>query len=385
MAKMTSGPLNCDPYSRFAPPILFALIAAGPVRAQSPDARPAVANRAAASCDSLLRRERLPALGVAVFSRGILVVDTAFGLSSIDDSTKATPRTLFRLGSISKTITAAAVLRAADDRVISLDADIRTYVPAFPAKQHSVTLRQLLTGTAGIRGYAGEEYRRNDHFSSLASTLAIFGSDSLAFIPGTSYLETPYGFSLLGLAIEARAHAPYAEYVRDVVLRPSGMSRTAIEDRSTPSGDRAVPYTRDSSGQVRRADPIDVSSKVPAGGWLATAGDVAKFGGAIIRRRLFSLEAYTSMTSPTRIGNGVALPIGMAIALGTAGGRLPGDETSIWSSGIIQGGTAVLLMDPRHDLAVAVLTNVNADGGTNGLRLLTELSNLAITLAGRYR
>jgi CubicO group peptidase (beta-lactamase class C family) len=332
-----------------------------------------------------MAREKVPGLSVALARDGQVVWRKAYGFADLEGQVPAGLATLFRIGSISKAITAVAVLRAVDTGRIDLDADVQHYVPAFPAKTSAILVRQLLTGTGGIRGYIGDEYLRNLHFSSLAASLSLFRDDTLAYVPGTSYIETPYGFTLLGLALEFVAHASYEEYVTREVLRPAHMAATRVDGFTPIMPNRARLYTRDSLGHIRNADPIDVSYKVPAGGWISTAADVARLGVALMDGSLMSQSGNAAMRAPVRLTDGTQLPLGMGVALGTVGGRLPGTKDAVWASGLIQGGIAVLLMYPHDRIAVALLMNVNGEVGAESFRLLTQTTFLADSTAIRLR
>ena len=259
------------------------------------------------------------------------------------------------------------------------------YVPAFPRKPFPVTLTGLLTGTSGIRGYIGDEYLSNHRYPSLAASLEMFRNDSLAYEPGTSYIETPFGFTLLGLALQAVTGLSYEEYVSRNVFAPAHMMDTKVDVPAQIVPRRARLYTRDSTGAVRNADVIDPSYKIPAGGWLSTAKDVAHFGMALVDGALLTPGSYERMNTPVRLKNGLELPLGMGVALGTVGGRLPGRADAIWASGLQQGGTAVLLMYPRDRIVVAILMNVNGGVGAEGIGLLTRTSVAAESTAVRLR
>ncbi|MCU0649951.1 MAG: beta-lactamase family protein [Gemmatimonadaceae bacterium] len=316
---------------------------------------------------------------------GRVIWRKAYGVADLQRQLPATPGTLFRIASMSKAITAVAMLRAVDAGLIALDADIRQYVPAFPAKSAVVTVRRLLTGTGGVRGYVGTEPLRNEHFPSIAASLSIFRDDSLVYRPGSSYLETPYGFTLLSLALEAVTHTSYETYVSQEVLRPANMTATRIDVAALTVPNRARPYTRDSLGNVRDADPIDVSYKVAAAGWLSTATDIARLGVALIDGTLLSTASYDALRAPVRLTDGTQLPLGMGIGLGTVDGRLPGTERTLWAAGIIQGGTSALLMDPDDRLAVALLLNVNGEVGPESLAFLSQVGAVAGSVAAHFR
>ena len=325
----------------------------------------------------LMSREHIPGLAVAIARNGLVGWDKAYGQADLENQVPATSRTLFRIGSITKAITVVAILQLAERGAINLHASVDRYVPAFPRKRFPVTVTGLLSGTSGIRGYAGDEYRSNHHYPSLAASLEIFRDDSLAYEPGTSYFETPFGFTLLGLSLQAVTGLSYEDYLSRNVFARAHMVDTRAEVAAQIEPKRAKTYTRDSTGTVRQSYAIDPSYKVPAGGLLSTAPDVARFGAALIDGALLNPGSYARMNKPVHLQNGSDLPIGMGVALGSAGGRLPGSADAVWATGLQQGGTAVLLMYPRDRIAVAILTNVNGEAGADGFGLLTRIAAAA--------
>lgn len=334
---------------------------------------------------TFLAQEHVPSLSVAVARDGRVVWHQAYGYADVAARVPADSLTLYRIGSISKTITAVAALRAMDAGLLELDAPVQRYVPAFPTKPFPLTLRRLLTGTSGLRGYVGDEYLRDYHFPSMGASLSVFRDDTLAYEPGTSYVETPYGFVLLGVVLESVTRVPYASYVAEQVLRPARMTATRADRVAPTIPRRAHLYTRDSTGRLSLSAPLDLSYRVPSGGWLATASDVAQFGIALMDGTWLSVAANAAMRSPLQFNNGTSLPLGMGLALGTVGGRLPGTDDAVWTSGLVQGGTAVLLMYPKDRLAVAILMNINGEGGMEGFRLLTRTTFLAESTIVRVR
>jgi CubicO group peptidase (beta-lactamase class C family) len=339
--------------------------------------------------DSIIRRfvarEHIPGLAVAVGREGSIVWENAYGFADLENRTPTTLRTLFRIGSISKAITAVAILQLAERGKLNLDSSIQQYLPGFPQKRLPVTLRRLLTGTSGVRGYRGEEFRSNQHYPTLDSSLPIFRDDSLADEPGMSYVETPYGFTLLGLALQAVTGRSYEAYVTDNVLAVAHMVETKADVPAQTVQRRTHFYSRDSTGALSTAESIDPSYKIPAGGWLSTARDVARFGIALTDHTMLRPESNALMTRPVRLINGSELPLGMGLALGNVGGQFPVGTDAVWTSGLQQGGTAVLLMYPRERIVVVILMNVNGELGAPAFELMKRTTLVADSLAMQFR
>ena len=149
----------------------------------------------------------VPGISIAIVQGGQPVWSSGFGLSDLEDSAPATSSTLYRLGSISKPITAVAILQLYERSKLDLDAPVQKYCPAFAQKDAPITSRQLLGHLSGIRhynkdgkGYVPEDSAR--HFASMEESLQLFASDPLVSKPGTQFHYSTYGYTLLGCVLE---------------------------------------------------------------------------------------------------------------------------------------------------------------------------------------
>ena len=152
---------------------------AAPVPAAYADA---VTRARAIVCDKLL--PRIPGLQVAVGVNGRLVWSEGFGYADRERDIPVTHETQFRIGSVSKPLTAAAVALLYEQKKLDLDAPVQRYVPSFPEKGHPITTRQLAGHMSGMRDYRGDEPLLNRHFKTVLDGLALFQGDSLLFPPG---------------------------------------------------------------------------------------------------------------------------------------------------------------------------------------------------------
>jgi len=167
-----------------------------------PPAYAAVVARArAVVCDRLL--PRMPGLQVAVAVAGKLVWSEGFGYADRERKIPVTNATQFRIGSVSKPLTAAGLALLYERRKVDLDAPVQRYVPSFPAKRYPITTRELAGHLAGIRHYQDDEFLLNRHFNTVRDGLTIFERDSLLFPPGTKYSYSSYGWNLIAAVIEA--------------------------------------------------------------------------------------------------------------------------------------------------------------------------------------
>jgi len=180
---------------------------------------------------SFMSANSVPGIGAAVVLEGEPVWSAGFGMADLEDSAPATSSTLFRLGSISKSLTAVAVLQLWERGKLDLDAPVQKYCPAFPQKESSITSRELLGHLGGIRHYNsdGKGDIPDDsarHFASMEESLQIFAADPLVSKPGTKFNYSTYGYTLLGCVLEGAVSQKYVDFVRENIFQPVGMAQT---------------------------------------------------------------------------------------------------------------------------------------------------------------
>ena len=215
-------------------------------------------------------RVRPPALSVAIAVHGRIVYAEAFGFADLEQRVPATTSTKFRVGSISKPFTAAALGLLDQHGNVDLDAPILRYVPSFPDKGASITVREVGGHLGGIRGYKPNEPESQVHYPSVDSSLVRFRDDSLVAQPGTKFVYSSYGFVLLSSVIEHAAGVPYLDFMRDSLFRVLGMTGTVPDDPFVLTPSRARWYDLQPDDTYRNSDFADLSYKWAGGGFLST-------------------------------------------------------------------------------------------------------------------
>jgi CubicO group peptidase (beta-lactamase class C family) len=352
--------------------LLLLLAAAVPARAQTPLPAPkVVAIEAAIAAE--MSRLGIPGLSAAVAVDHELRWSAGFGRADIENNVPATAHTVYRLGSIAKTITATAVLQLVEKGRLDLDAPVQRYVPTYPAKQWPLTARQLLAHMGGVRWYADGEMESTKHYPSVVDGLAMFRDDPLVFEPGTSFLYSSYGYNLLGAAVEGASGTSYIDYVRRNVFEPAGMERAQADDVYAIVPNRARGYQKTSTGELRNSALADTSNKVPGGGLLATAEDVTRFGMALQGGALLQKETLARMMTRQSTREGKLTGSGLGVFLGEREG-----VREAWHTGGQPQVSTVLYMRPDQRVAVALLTNLEGIGPA-----LLDLARQIATLATR--
>jgi len=249
-----------------------------------------------AAISKFMAANSIPGLSAAVVENGEYAWSGGFGMADMENSVPVTARTLFRLGSVSKPLTAVAAMRLWEQGKVDLDAEIQKHCPAFPKKDAPITTRQLLGHLAGVRHYRPQandpEIMNTTHFSNpIQDGLKMFAPDPLVSMPGTKYNYSTHGYTVIGCAIEGASGATYVDWVRNALLLPAKMIHTQVDDQYAIIPLRTRFYQK-KSGTVVNADFLDSSYKIPGGGWLSSAEDLARFEArAVERGRGLSLEA----------------------------------------------------------------------------------------------
>lgn len=292
-----------------------------------------------------------PGVAVAVSARGRLVWSETCGFADRERRIKVERTTQFRIGSVSKALTAAAAGRLYQQGRLVLDAEVQRYVPDFPRKSRPITLRQLGGHLGGIRHYEGAEAVNTTHYDSVRSSLAMFKGDALVAEPDERFHYSSYGFNLLGTAMAGAAGKPFAAAVRDAVLAPLRLTRTRLDDGRAVG--RARFYEVTSNRRAVPATPIDLSDRFPSGGFLSTAEDLVRFGAGITDRAFLNAQTQAVLFTSQKTASGGVTGYGFGFEVGESPfGRVVGH------TGNVVGGTSFLFVHPRTRVVVAMTTNI---------------------------
>lgn len=310
----------------------------------------------------------IPGLSVAVVADGKLVWQQGFGFADLENNVPATARTVYRLASISKSVTAVAALRLWEQGKLDLDAPIRTYVPSWPESQAAPTARQLLGHIGGVRHYKGQEIDSTRYYPTLSAALDIFKDDPLVAEPGTKYSYTTYGFTLAGCAMEKASGDTFEALVSSLVLKPAGIDTMRVDRVKDLIPNRAQGYAKGPSGQIQNSGLADTSYKIPGGGFCSTAGDLAKFAIALMDGKLLKPETRTMMWTSLKTKDGKETGYGLGFGVGSIGG-----VRAVSHSGGQQRVSTYLLILPEKRFAAAVMTNLEGADGASIARGLAEV------------
>jgi len=329
-----------------------------------PPVTPGLANLPAAPAAALdaailaaLPRLGAPGLSVAIVRDRELRWSAGYGLADLENEVPATPASVYRLASVAKPITATAVLQLAERGKLDLDAPVQRYVPGFPEKPWPITARQLLAHQSGIRNWSREEFHNTRRFSSITESLEPFKDDGLLFEPGTRTQYTSLGFTLLGAALEGAGGAPFMDQLRASVFQPAGMESARDDNVFAIVPHRARGYFRHGDGTLANAPLTDTSNRLPGGGLVANAEDVARFASALQRGLLLKPETLQMALAPQKLRGGQATGYGFGWVVGRRETRRGARREAYHVGGQPQVST-VLYMWPDAGVAVAILANL---------------------------
>ena len=293
-----------------------------------------------------------PGISVAVGHRDRVVWAQGFGFADLESGRHVDVNTLFRVGSVSKTLTACGLMRLWDRGEVDLDAPVRGYLPDFPKKRWPFTTRQLAGHLAGIRHYKGDEFRLNRAFRSVTEGLSIFQRDPLISEPGTQYTYSTYGWTLVSAVMEAAAGKEYLAIMGEDVFRPLELDSTRPEwaDEEFPS---KTSFYQMKDGDFAPAPEVDNSHKWAGGGFISTPSDLVRFALRHLKPGHLSAKALRVMSKTQKTRDGGLGNYGIGWKVGEHGGI-----GEWWGhSGGSVGGKTMLILIPAKELAVATTIN----------------------------
>jgi CubicO group peptidase (beta-lactamase class C family) len=291
---------------------------------------------------------KVPGLDVAVAVNGAIVWSQGFGYADLETKTPVVSTTRFRIGSVSKPLTAAGLALLVERGKIEIDAPVQKYIPDFPQHDTAITLRILAGHLSGIRNYRGSEAVSNKPYPDLRSALKIFEDDPLVSPPGSKFSYSSYNWNVIGVAMQSAAKEDFLRYMESNVFKPLEMTHTGPDRAGVADPNRAHFYELDSSGKFIAAPKVDCSSKWPSGGILSTAEDLAHFGSAMSKPGFLNEESLKLLFTSQSSSDGKPTHYGVGWFVG---------QTLRYHEGDSVGGTSVLLLFPSFGTVVAIVSN----------------------------
>lgn len=304
--------------------------------------------------EEYLYNKKVPSISAGVFRDGKIVWIGTKGFSDLENNVVATNNTVYRIASISKPITAVAIMQLYEKGLVDLDADARTYIPSFPEKKWKFTVRQLLNHTSGIRNYKEGEFHSKTYYASINEAIKVFAYDSLNFEPGTKYEYSSLAYSLLAAIVENVSKTSFEDYLIKNIFIPAEMQNTYVDKQKEIIPNRARGYEKNYYREFINAPLADLSIKVAGGGLLSTSKDLLLFAKALLQGKLIKTSTLDIMIAKTKLKSGNTLDYGLGFALSFKQDSLK----AIYHIGSGTGFSSELYLDIKQNLATVDLINI---------------------------
>lgn len=358
--------------------ILFALFAAAaPVEAQSRD-RASIIARIDSIAEDAVASKRSGGLTVAVVRGTDTLVLRGYGLADLENNVPITDRTVFRIGSLTKQFTAAAVMKLVEQGKIRLDGTLKDYLPDYAGPGGQVTIHQLLNHTSGIPSYTnlGDRFLLKSRLDlSHAEVLEMFGGEALEFEPGTSSRYNNSAFFLLGMILERVSGESYADLLKRTQFEPLGLKQTSYCSDSEIVPHRASGYALEQDRLVNAA-PLSMTLPFAAGALCSTPRDLVRWTDALANGRVVTRASFERMITPTTLAGGGVRPYGYGLV-----NTKVGEHTVFNHSGGINGFSAFMAHYPAggktaEPVTIVVIANGPVNTGVVQEQIARVLFNL---------
>lgn len=318
-------------------------------------------------------QQQMPALTAAVAWKGKLIWAGAAGYADISTKRAVSTQSQFRIGSTSKAVTATAIARAVAAGTMQLDVAIGRYKSDLPnQKWRELTLRQLLSHTAGLPGYEqNDDWRgliqswlKQRHFADVDDALQIFDDATLQYQPGHSFLYSSFDVNLASSVLQSTSQTPFLDYLTQQLSNPLHLqSLGAAHQRHNEQ----VTFYQSKTGKVKPHWPVDLSQKLAGGGLAASSVDLVTIGSAWFDPTFIPPQLQQEFWTPQRLADGSVNPQNYALGFRrTEHGNLFCDQDHplkktiryIHHGGVSDGAQSWLVIYPDYQLVLAMNTNI---------------------------
>lgn len=292
-----------------------------------------------------------PGAVVLVVRDGKTVFRKAYGLADVARGTRLTPEAPFYIASITKALTAAAVLRLVERGTLALDDEVTKHLPDYPTQGRRITLRHLLSHTSGIPDFS--ELPSLEQYKDLSPEVltALFKDLPLQFEPGAGWAYSNSGYTLLGRILEKHGGKPFGEYLEAQLLAPLGMKHTVYASR-VPPGTVSGHWKRD--GKYVGVGELDETLPYAGGGLISTVDDLARWSEALDAGRVLREDSLRESFTRIRLEGGRTGNYGLGWQL-----HMDGPYEARFHGGNIQGFTSMLYRLPARKLTIVLLSNID--------------------------
>ena len=357
----------------------FAL--AGAVLAATAAQGKALDGGAWAPVDALINQaiadHKVPGLSLAVMKGGSLVRAKGYGLANIETGTAVTPDTVFRIGSLTKQFTGAAIVLLQQDGKLSVDDKLSKFLPEVP-RAGDITLRQMLNHTSGLGNYTDRSTRgaflasaRLDYDdNALLAEMLAHTEPLFAHEPGTNWAYSNTAYVLLGLVAAKVAREAWPAFFQRRLFAPAGLTSTVVDDQKDVVAHRASGYSGRAGSDTEWDNAAFIGMTYPgaAGNIRSTATDLCRWHAALLGGRVVGPAGLQAMLTPGRLKDGsvpmvvqtanapkTSLNYGFGLFIDDVNGH-----ASVSHAGGIFGFTSDLRSFPKDKTSITILTNTDS-------------------------
>jgi CubicO group peptidase (beta-lactamase class C family) len=309
-----------------------------------------------------------PGCAVLVARKGEVIYRKAFGMANLELNVPMRPDNVFRIASLTKQFTAVAILQLSEKGLLSVDDDIKKFIPDFRSTER-ITIANLLSHTSGIKNITETEYmnearRKNSSPAELVAMIKKLPSD---FPPGTAFRYSNSGYLLLGYIIEKVSGKSYEEYIAENIFKPLHMDRAYYDHAQQVVPGRASGYSAISETQFVNADFLDQSFPYSAGALMMSVDDMYKWHKGLYGYTIVKRETLEKAHAPFVLADGKKTSYGFGWGLR----EVMGSPVRQHGGGIDGFNTFVIYL-PNEDVFTVAFSN-NMSGNTAGPSMLATM------------
>ncbi|MGQ9618611.1 MAG: serine hydrolase [Candidatus Aminicenantia bacterium] len=301
--------------------------------------------------ENQMKSDRIPGIAVAILKNNFEWAK-GYGFSDIENKIRFSQNSCFRLGSVSKPMTALAILQLYEKGKINLDDEVQKYVPYFPKKEYPVIIRDLLGHLAGISHYRSYEELHIREPKDTREAIDIFAPFDLVAEPRTRFHYSSYGYNLLGAVVEGASKTSFERYMEENIWKPLGMTESCMDSPYKLIPARVKGY-RFVKGNLLNSEFVDTSSRFAAGGIRSTVIDLIKLIKGIRDGKLISSKTVDMMFTSMITKTGELTNYGMGWYVRPVGGHF-----LVYHTGAQQETRTFIGFLPRKNIAVAFGCNL---------------------------
>ena len=297
-----------------------------------------------------MQRQQIPGISLAVVRKGRIVLLRSYGLSNVEHQVPVKPETIFQSGSIGKQFTAAAVMILVEEGKLSLDDKIKKYFPDAPGTWNEITVRRLLTHTAGMGDYPAEMDLRRDYTQE--QYFEMIKAAPLIYTPGTKWEYSNLGYVTLGILIHKVTGRFYGDFLRERIFQPLGMLTARVISEADIVPNRASGY-RLVANQLKNQEWVSPSNNSTADGSLyLSILDLAKWDAALYTNKPLRQTSLSQAWTPITLSDGHKKGYGFGWHVEEVHGR-----RAVYHGGAWQGFKSFILRFPNDELTLIFLAN----------------------------